>query len=334
MAETYVFYHLTRPAAVLRATGPDAFAFLQSQFSNDLKNPGVEQPVTYGLWLDHKGKIQSDSFVLEKSPENFLLVSYDCHAALLRLQLESRLVADEVTLSDETSEFGLLHVWAEVARDEFPKFRRSALAGGPAKLPEIAQATFDDFQAHMEGLADPATCESWMGRRPGPWSWDFLASPEVLTGLVRELVESGVEAADAEHLNTARIVVGVPSVPQDAGPGDFPQETRLDGAAVSFDKGCYLGQEIMSRLHTQGHVNRGLWQVAWEGVVQLPPNTEPVPLYAGGVEAGELRSRVTTDDQGLGLAMLKQRVVAGQRTLSFSPNGPSAVQLVKDLTAI
>jgi len=307
MPETYVYYHLARPGAVLRATGADAFPFLQSQFSNDLKNPGVEQPVTYGLWLDHKGKIQADSFVLEKNQEDFLLVSYDGPSALLRGQLESRLVADEVTLTDETENFCLLHLWP---------------AEPDADLSEL-----------VDRLADPAICESWMGRRPAAFGcWDLLAPPEVMGKIVGELNMLGAVAASAEDLHGLRMVAGVPAVPQDAGPGDLPQEARLEGAAVSFDKGCYLGQEVMSRLHTQGHVNRALWQVTWEGHEKLPPATEPAPLFAGDVPAGELRSRVSQDGKALGLAMLKLRALTGYTLLSFSPNGPKIVQLVKDLT--
>ncbi len=308
MAETYVFYHLTRPAAVLRATGPDAFAFLQSQFSNDLKNPGIELSVTYGLWLDHKGKIQADSFVLEKTHENFLLLSYDCPATLLRGQLESRLVADEVTLADETEKFCLLHLWP---------------AEPDADLSEL-----------VDRVADPAVCESWMGRRPSSFgSWDILVPPAAAEKIIAELSSLGAAACSAEDLHGLRVVAGVPAVPQDAGPGDLPQEARLEGAAVSFEKGCFVGQEIMSRLHSQGHVNRGLWQVAWEFPQQWPSATEPVPLFAGEVPAGELRSRVTKDGESIGLAMLKQRAVAGLKSLSFSPNGPKAVLLVRDLTA-
>lgn len=308
MAETYVFYHLARPAAVLRATGPDAFAFLQSQFSNDLKNPGVEQPVTYGLWLDHKGKIQADSFVLEKNHENFLLLSYDCPTALLRGQLESRLVADEVTLADETENFCILHLWP---------------AEPDADLSEL-----------VDRVADPAICESWMGRRPASFgSWDIVAPSAAMEKIIAELNELGAAACSAEDLHGLRIVAGVPAVPQDSGPGDLPQEAHLEGPAVSFDKGCYVGQEIMSRLHTQGHVNRGLWQVSWEGQGQGSSGTEPAPLFAGETSVGELRSRVTKDGQSIGLAMLKQRTLAGHKMLSFSPNGPKIVELVKDLTA-
>ncbi|HTB64362.1 MAG TPA: hypothetical protein VK737_12330 [Opitutales bacterium] len=307
MSEIHVHYYLARPAAVLHATGPDAFTFLQSQFSNDLKVEGVEHPVTYGLWLDHKGKIQADSFVVQKSSTEFLILSYDCPAAVVKGHLDAHLIADEVELSDATESMSLLHICAEHYEES---------------LAEL-----------IEQLARDAGAESWMGRRPTfASSWDVLGAPAALENIIRELEANGIEAGSAEALIAARVMSGVPAVPFDAGPGDLPQEAGLQRDGVSFDKGCYAGQEIMSRLHTQGHVNRALWQVAWEGKSTETNPGKPVPLYVGEVEAGELRSRALNDLGGVGLAMLKIRVVHGQGAISFRPNGPKILRAVRNLT--
>jgi folate-binding protein YgfZ len=120
-------------------------------------------------------------------------------------------------------------------------------------------------------------------------------------------------------------------VPKDAGSGDLPQETGLDLHAVSYDKGCYIGQEIMQRLHSQGHPTRNLWQLSWDVKVSRQDGEETVPLFADDAPAGELRSFVLSETGGLGLAMLKNRVVSGRPFLSFSPNGPKVVKLVRNL---
>jgi folate-binding protein YgfZ len=315
MPDISVFYHLTRPAAVLRATGPDAFTFLQSQFSNELRHPELEQPVTYGLWLDHKGKIQADSFILQKSPENFLLMSYDCPATAILAHLGAHLVADEVELRDETANFGLLHVWP-----------------GSANL---TPTDMQDFQTHMEELLDPAMGESWMGRRPtAHTSWDFLAPFPALENIARDLEEHGVENIDGEDLDAVRILAGVPAVPRDAALGELPQEAGLEHDALSFDKGCYLGQEVMSRLHSQGHVNRALWRVSWKRDAAVAMGAEPLPLYAGETLAGELRSRALGESGGIGLAMLKNRAISERPslTLSLISGGPDVVALAQNLT--
>jgi folate-binding protein YgfZ len=296
-----------RAGAVLSATGPDAFTFLQSQYSNDLRHPEIEHPVTYGLWLDHKGKIQADSFVLQKSPEEFLLVSYDTPVAVLKGHLEAHLIADDVTLTNETEKLALLQIWSE---------------------------QFDESLGELiDGLAGAAGAESWIGFTSAKFiSWDILAPWEVLHKIAKELEAHGIEAGTKETLQTVRIILGIPGVPKDAGPGDLPQEVGMDRHAVSYDKGCYIGQEIMQRLHTQAHTTRALWQVGWDVKVTGQTGEEKVPLYADDAEAGELRSYVLSETGGIGLAMLKNRAVAGKQLLSFSPNGPKVVKLSRNLT--
>jgi folate-binding protein YgfZ len=283
---------------VLRATGPDAFAFLQSQCSVDLRNPDVENPVMYGLWLNQKGKIQADSFVIQRGPEEFLLVSYDCPAEKIRAHLEAHLIADEVELRDETREFALLHFWFDGQSDKV------------ADLLDI--------------IAEAAEADYWMGRRPRcENSWDLLADPSALEAVADSLAKLGANGVDAEALQGVRILAGVPAIPADAGPGDLPQEAGLERDAVSFDKGCYLGQEVMARLKSLGHVNRALCRVLMKGDAPFSAGNEPVPLYAGEVAAGELRSRAGE----AGLAMLKIRAIAGRESLSLTPKGEEVVSL-------
>jgi tRNA-modifying protein YgfZ len=322
-------YHLTRPAAVLRATGPDAFAFLQSQFSNDLRRPGVEQPVTYGLWLNHKGKIQADSFVLRLGPQEFLLVSYDSPADTLRTHLEAHLIADEVELRDETPAFSLVQV--SLLEQHGGAAARFLLAEAPAKGTWVK-------------LRDQPELIRWLGRRPSAPSspsgnrkpsWDFLGPAAAVERFAAGLTGQGIQAESAELFQFLRITESIPTVPFDAGPGDLPQECGLERDAVSFDKGCYLGQEVMARLQTQGHVNRALWHVMVLGRMILDvPKDKPLPLFAGDKSAGELRCY----NGIIGLAMLKKNAIAGREGLSLTPGGDEVVRLapaefVGDLTA-
>jgi folate-binding protein YgfZ len=208
-------------------------------------------------------------------------------------------------LNDETAAFGLLHVWADA--------------------PGIMDM--------MEATDGQMAAAAWLGRRPVYNALDFLLPQSVLENFSHVLAENGAEAVSAEELLALRIVAGIPAVPLDAGPGDLPQEAGLEHDGVSFEKGCYLGQEVMARLHSQGHVNRALWQVAWRGQTKDSGALEPVPLYAGQESAGELRSRVTKDGRGLGLAMLKSRLLVEKKALSLSPGGPEVIELVRSLTA-
>ncbi|MEY2881577.1 MAG: hypothetical protein RLZZ15_3957, partial [Verrucomicrobiota bacterium] len=92
-----------KPAAWLRITGEDAARFLQGQFSQDLGKLGAGEAV-YGLWLNVKGKVVADSFVLRSAtpaPEYFV-GSYFSAAATIRERLEAFVIADDVFVEDLT----------------------------------------------------------------------------------------------------------------------------------------------------------------------------------------------------------------------------------------
>src|SRR5690348_584890 len=95
--------HRWHPGGVLIVEGLDAATFLQGQFTNDLRKLGAKGSA-YGLWLDHRGHVLADSFVLSGTePNRFWICSYFSSAEVIRVHLENHLVADEVTIRDDTS---------------------------------------------------------------------------------------------------------------------------------------------------------------------------------------------------------------------------------------
>ena len=98
--------HFWRPAAWLRVSGPDAGTFLQGQFSNDLGLLST-RPAVYGLWLNQKGRVLADSFVLKGSTaEEFWVGSYFSSGTAIRERLESHIIADDVVVADESAASG------------------------------------------------------------------------------------------------------------------------------------------------------------------------------------------------------------------------------------
>jgi folate-binding protein YgfZ len=122
------------------------------------------------------------------------------------------------------------------------------------------------------------------------------ANDEVRKQLVGRL---GLEAGEMER---QRVQARVPAVPVDIGPGDLPNEGALEVDAISYTKGCYLGQEVMARLKSMGKVRRRLLRVTG-AIAEWPPL--PASLFLGERKVGELRSAVRADGGGfVGLAML------------------------------
>ena len=121
-------FHRWNPAAVLRISGEDSPSFLQGQFTNDLHKQGIGGAI-YGLWLNQKGKVLADSFVMQIAAQEFWVVSYFSPAAVIRERLEGYVIADDVVIEDLTGEMAGLTVFGPadglpVGARSFPGRRR------------------------------------------------------------------------------------------------------------------------------------------------------------------------------------------------------------------
>jgi hypothetical protein len=127
-------------------------------------------------------------------------------------------------------------------------------------------------------------------------------------------------------MSRRRIAAGIAAVGPEVGSGDLPHEAGLEAVAVSYTKGCYLGQEVMARLHAMGQVRRRLARVR---VAAGAVPTVPAPLHAAGKVVGELRSAVDDGAGGWsGLAMLTLLQVGGLERLALSAEGPADVEVL------
>ncbi|MCE2862269.1 MAG: folate-binding protein [Opitutaceae bacterium] len=274
------------PAAWLRVTGPDALLFLQGQFSQDLRMLAVAaagaEPA-YGLWLTLKGKVEADGFVFRgEGADEFWIGSYFSRASVIRARLEGFIIADDVTIEDQTG------AWAGI----------TWVGEVPAAPPGVFAFT---------------------GRRGFPVSRDWVYRREPRAGRAGARLE-------AETVERARIAARMPAVPADAGPGDLPNEAGLDADAVSYTKGCYLGQEVMARLKAMGQVRRRLVRVTGTG---SSPIALPAAVFAGERQVGEVRSAIADGAGGwLGLAMVSNLHVKADSELAFSAIGPASLRLL------
>ena len=118
----------------------------------------------------------------------------------------------------------------------------------------------------------------------------------------------------------------IASVPKDIGPGELPNEGGLEGPALSYNKGCYLGQEVMARLKSMGQVRRRLFQV--EGFSRVP--SLPAPLFQGDRRIGELRTAVGTGEGFVGLALLSLLNLQREAGFSLSAGAEAELKLVNE----
>ncbi|MGC6424499.1 MAG: YgfZ/GcvT domain-containing protein [Lentimonas sp.] len=291
----------------LLVTDEDAADFLQSQFTNELRPFEVGQ-CTYGLWLDVKGKVLADSFVLCEGEEQFRLVSESSDAAVLKEKLERHIIADDVIIDAEAALTGFAFIGEDVGQ---------ALSALGLSLPDKGQ-----FNRLGEYLI-------FYGRRAQGVSVELLCLSDPAALNVREaLSDQGAVFLSKDTLNAMRIAAGFPLVPVEVGSADMPGEGGLEQDAVSFTKGCYLGQEVVARMHNVGRPQRSLYVIEGAGSI---PQCSAVLSNEDAKTVGELRTAYQVGDNWQGVALLKHRFVSVGECLNL---GDHRVKVTRTLRGV
>jgi folate-binding protein YgfZ len=263
--------------------GRDRARLLHAITSNEVKKmtPGTG---CYAFLLNPQGRIQADlclfchadHFLIDTEPE----LRQKVHAHIKRY-----IIADQVDLEDVTDSTAAIGL-------EGPR-AAAILAELGAPVPEAAYS-------HM-AWADASVAAVTVTGQPGV---RIFCPAEQAADLVHRLETAGAVAASAEDARLVRIENGKPRYGEDIRETSLPQETG-QMHAVSFNKGCYLGQEIVERIRTQGRVNKKLMRVVLEGS-ELPAAGTKTTL--DGAEA-EVTSAVLSPSSGevVALAYVRQR---------------------------
>ncbi|VVM06804.1 hypothetical protein MAMC_01262 [Methylacidimicrobium cyclopophantes] len=143
---------------------------------------------------------------------------------------------------------------------------------------------FDDWRLHRiftpSSFALPPDAVAFRSNRYGLPGWDLWTASAIA-------VDAG-PPVPAALLESFRLEAGLPQWGAELHPGDLPQEVGLDPLAISYQKGCYVGQEVISRVHHIGHPNRALVLLA------APPLVEKLQKGAGLWRDGEEVGRITS----------------------------------------
>ena len=220
---------------LLVVKGPEAAEFLQGQLTNDVEalEPGDG---TYAALLDRKGHMQADMRVLRPGDEMELLLDLEpegLEAALRHLQMYK--IGREVEVSDESGAHSLVSLIGP----------RSVEIAGTAALPENAceTTTVGSAQCVAVGTAEGI---------------DLIFASAERDRVLDALLSAGAVEVSAEAAEILRIEAGRPRFGAEMGTATMPAEAGIVEQAVSFTKGCYIGQETVARLHYKGKPNRHL----------------------------------------------------------------------------
>jgi folate-binding protein YgfZ len=178
------------------------------------------------------------------------------------------------------------------------------------RLAARAEISDDRDRFASVSLLGPLAVPKGLLSADGSLGVDVLGSPEDVAALWRDAVAAGARAIGSEAYEIVRVEAGVPRFGAEIDASVLPAETGLVDQAVSFTKGCYVGQEPVARLHYRGHPNRHLRAlVSFDGA--LP--TVPAELALGDRVVGRLTSVVQPPGDGpaVGLGYVRREVEEG-----------------------
>jgi folate-binding protein YgfZ len=276
--------------AILELKGPEAAEFLQGQVTNDVEAlaPGAG---CYAALLNHKGKVRTDVRVLRLAEDRLLVDAEGAGLPILRHVFDTYSLGRRVSYVDLSDDHTVLSLIGPVARDR------------------LEPAPGLDEHAHVltpYGVA--VTTDVGVD----------LVCGEGQAAAAR--TELGVPEASEEAAECVRIETGRPRLGLDMDDTTIPQEAGINERAVSFTKGCYVGQETVARLHYKGKPNRRL-----RGLRLTAPARHGDPIVLGDRQVGTIGSTCVSPVHGpIALALVRREAASGD-TVAVGPDRDSAV---------
>ncbi len=251
--------YLTRiPSSSLRLTGPDRLDFLQGQMTAHLKAAPTPGRVA-ALFLNVKGQIEFFAQIY-KRPDDLYIHLAQGQAEILERRFKKYIIFDQVEVQNVSSALSTLHLWGEISLEVAQKLSY-ALEGAETQIVQVGEMTLLTSKLNRTGEAG--------------------LEVHVLNKYLEELTQVlQLEEKPYRALQEARVQAGIPDPLEDGFVGGLPQECGFE-YAVSYKKGCYIGQEIMARLEARGNSRHRLVQLEGHN---LPSHFE---LEQGGKKVGQ-----------------------------------------------
>ncbi|MCL4485271.1 MAG: hypothetical protein M1537_02850 [Nitrospirae bacterium] len=284
--------------SLVSVSGEDRISFLQGLLCQDVatQTPGT---LRYGFFLNPKARILFDAWIAAR-PDDFLLSTSGDEESFIAHLKKYLFFRTKARITSLTGNFrSLTLVGREAPALATPLFSKDPAEDG---FRSLAGGGFAFLRPHPFAFEKDA----------GPWI-DLWIPGDSFGETVRELegrvLSAGGLSLDAGSLETYRLERGIPLPPAELNEGHFPAEAGLDAVAVSYNKGCYVGQEPVTRLKFQGQLSRRL-----TGLLAKSPTLRetacPRPLFSvvDGSEAGSITSLAVSKAAGgvVGLGYVKR----------------------------
>lgn len=268
-------------------TGAEAAEYLQGQLTNDIEVLEAGEGC-YAALLDRKGHMQADMRVLVVDGEKVWIDTEPEAIAAAKRHLEMYKIGRDADVVDAGAERAIVSLIGP----------RSAELAGSSSLPEYCHE-----EIAIEGIECPA-----VGTALGI---DLIPRAEDRKRLIAALAEAGAPEVSADAAEIVRVESGTPRFGNEMDTATMPAEAGIVERAVNFEKGCYIGQETVARLHYKGKPNRHL-----RGLRLSAPVASGAALSLGEKEVGRLGSICVSPAHGpIGLAIVRREAEPGAELL-------------------
>jgi tRNA-modifying protein YgfZ len=236
----------------IKLTGEDRARLLHAMSTNHIQQltPGSG---CYAFFLNDKGRVLADANILCR-PDYFLLDVEPETREPLYQHLDRFIIADDVTLEDVTDATATIAIEGPQAA--------SVLEHAGAPVPEAEYSSIDWDNALVTRV-----------NSTGSSGFFIFAPASEKPALVSRLEAAGAEAADAEAARVVRLEHGKPRYGEDISERFLAQEANQP-QALNFNKGCYLGQEIVERVRSRGQIHRVLKPLTLDTKTPPAPGTK------------------------------------------------------------
>jgi len=268
----------------LRLKGKDRTDFLHGMVTNDIKSlpPGTG---LYAAFTTDKAKMLADARIYNLQDSLLIDLEPELTEKILK-HLDKYTLASDVSIENLTETQGLLSVYGPASSGIITQLL------APASLPP---KEYSIVLLSMDGIPILLARNDITGEV----GYDLYPPADSLVLIWKRLLDiggpHGLQPVGLEALNSLRIEAGIPRYGIDMDESNFPMEAGLETRAISYTKGCYIGQETIARADAQGHMNKRLMGLELEGdavpkkgqsIQARPDPPEPEGRVIGTVTGG------------------------------------------------
>ena len=280
----------------LRVNGPDRSIYLNRIVSNAVEGLSVGQG-NYNLILTNRGKIISDMTLVITENEIDLMTTSSESKKLLHTELDKYQITEDITITDLTHQSGIISINGPKSTD---------------LAESILDCSLDDLDEHHSIVRQihisSSMAQEWVTcvrvNETGEVGYNLLVEKaSLIPELWQKLLDKGqsyqIPPVGLSALEILRIEAGIPKFGAELDDSIIPLEAELD-RAISFDKGCYIGQEIVARMKYRGHPNKLLRGLEIEADQPPQPGDQ---IFDGSKLVGRITSTTKSISFGQTIAM-------------------------------